>query len=137
MPRLIVRRSASRHSLAVPALFGFAAGMVAGVVLGELWAPTAEAALRRPTPRGRTMAELVRDAQAALADDPVLGSLRIDVIPSSRQRVELRGWVATRAQRARAYRIAAEAVGGSAVVNGILVHGEDDTDLPTLDVVSA
>jgi len=137
MPRLIVRHSAPRQSLAVPALLGFAAGVVAGTALGELWAPTAEAALRRPASEGRPMAELVRDAQAALADDPVLGSLRIDVIPSSRQRVELHGWVASRALRARAYRVAAEAIGGSAVVNGILVHGEDDTDLPTLDVVSA
>lgn len=137
MPRFIVRRSASRHSLAGPALLGFAVGIATGVALGELWAPTAEAALRRPSPGGRTMAELVRDAQAALGNDPVLGPLRIDVLPSSRQRVELHGWVDSRALRARAHRVCTAAVGDSAVVNGILVHGEDDTDLPTLDAVSA
>ncbi len=137
MPRLVVRHATARRPLAGPALIGFAIGMVAGVVLGELWAPTAEAALRRPTFTGPTLAELVRDAQAALARDPLLGALDINVVPSSRRRVELRGWVESRALRARAHRVCSEAIGTDAVVNGILVHGEDDTDLPNLDVVSA
>lgn len=137
MPRLVVRPATTRRSLAGPALIGIAIGLVTGVVLGELWAPTAEAALRRPSTSGRTLAELVRDAQAALADDALLGRLAIEVVPSSRRRVELRGWVESRALRARAHRVCSDAIGGDAVVNCILVHGEDDTDLPTLDVVSA
>lgn len=84
------------------------------------------------------MAELVHDAQAAIAADPQLGALAIDVLPVSRQRVELHGWVPVRALRTRAHRISCEAVGADAIVNCILVRGEDDdAETPSLDVVSA
>lgn len=82
------------------------------------------------------MAQLVHDAQAALAADAQLGSLTLDVIPVSRETVELRGWVVDRRMRARAYRIACEAVGSDAVVNSILVRGEDDTPDTQLDAAS-
>lgn len=84
------------------------------------------------------MAELVHDAQAALASDPQLSAFTIDVLPVSRQQVELHGWVPQRALRARAHRVACAAVGADAIVNSILVHGEDDqVGPPSLDVVSA
>lgn len=137
MPHFIVRRATRKRPLAGPAILGFTVGAAAGFLLGELWAPAAEAALRRPGARPqRSMADLVRDAQAALADDPELGALVLDVLPVSRQRVELHGWVNSRAQRARAHRLAGMAVGADAIINSILVRGEDDAEPPTLDVVS-
>jgi hypothetical protein len=139
MSRLIVRRAASRPSHAGPALLGLALGAVAGFVASELWGPVTRQALGTPRQsRHRSMAELVHDAQAALAADPQLGHLAIEVLPVSRQRVELHGWVAQRALRTRAHRIACEAVGTDAIINCILVHGEDDdTGSLTLDAVSA
>jgi osmotically-inducible protein OsmY len=118
---------------------GLALGAVAGFVASELWAPVTSRLLpRTSTSSDRSMAALVHDAQAALAADPRLGALRIDVLPVSRQRVELHGWVSDRSLRARAHRVACEAVGADAIVNCILVHGEDDdAGPPTLDVVSA
>jgi hypothetical protein len=139
MPRFIVRRAVSRPSLLGPALFGLAVGAVTGFVTSELWGPAAATPPERPQRRGnRSMAELVHDAQAALAADPELGVLSIDVLPVSRQRVELHGWVPARTLRTRAYRIGCEAVGADAVINCILVRGEDDGAGPlTLDAVSA
>ncbi len=138
MSRLLVRRVASRPSLTAPALLGLALGAVAGFVTSELWGPVTTRVLERPRPgTRRSMAGLVHDAQAALAADPQLGALMIDVLPVSRQRVELHGWVPARSLRARAHRIACAAVGADAIVNCILVRGEDDdTDSPTPDVVS-
>lgn len=139
MSRLIVRRAASRSSRATPALLALALGAVAGYVTSELWGPLAvRVAPPRRTTTARSMAALVHDAQAALAADSVLGALAIDVLPVSRQRVELHGWVPARTLRTRAHRVACAAVGADAIVNCILVRGEDDdTDHPTLDVVSA
>lgn len=84
------------------------------------------------------MAELVHDAQAALSTDAQLGALSIDVLPVSRQRVELHGWVPARNLRARAHRLACDAVGSDAIINCILVRGEDDEiESLSLDAVSA
>ncbi|HJS46957.1 MAG TPA: BON domain-containing protein, partial [Gemmatimonadales bacterium] len=46
--------------------------------------------------------------------------------------VELRGWVASRAARARAARLVADLPGVDAVVNHLLVRGEDDLPAPDL-----
>ena len=139
MSRLLVRRAASRPAHAVPALLGLTLGAVAGFIASELWGPVARQALSAPRrPVQRSMAALVHDAQAALAADPQLGHLVIDVLPVSRQRVELHGWVAVRGLRTRAHRIACDAVGSDAIINCILVRGEDDdTGSLTLDAVSA
>ena len=120
-------------------MLALAFGAVAGYVASELWGPLASrVAPPRRVSAARSMAALVHDAQAALAADPQLGQLVIDVLPVSRQRVELHGWVPARTLRARAHRVACEAVGADAIVNSILVRGEDDdTELSTLDVVSA
>jgi hypothetical protein len=139
MPRLLVRRAAPRPSRTAPALLGLALGAVAGFVASEVWGPLATQVLPKVRPRtNRSMAALVHDAQAALAADPQLRDLVIDVLPVSRQRVELHGWVSARSLRSHAHRVACTAVGADAIVNCILVHGEDDqTGPPTLDVVSA
>lgn len=139
MPPVIVRRGTPRNrSLAGPALLGLAIGALAGFVLGELWGPAAERAIggRRPR-RGPTMAELVHDAQAALAADATLAGLDLEILPVSRQTVELHGWVPSRAVRTRAHRVVREAIGADAVINCLLVRGEDDTAPPALDVLTA
>ena len=53
------------------------------------------------------------------------------MVPVARGRIELRGWVGTRAARTRAARLVKEAVTAEAVLNAILVRGEDD--LPETD----
>jgi hypothetical protein len=138
MSRYLVRRIARRPSRTAPALLGLALGAVAGFVAHELWGPVATRVTRPARTAARSMAELVHDAQAALAADTQLGALRIDVLPVSKQRVELHGWVPARTLRTRAHRLACDAVGADAIINCILVRGEDDvSDAPTLDVVSA
>mgnify|MGYP002624474578 FL=1 len=139
MPAVIVRpRTPRRRSLAGPALLGVALGALAGFVVGELWGPAAGRAIAKPRrSRGPSMAELVHDAQAAVAADPGLRDLGLEILPVSRQTVELHGWVPTRALRTRAHRAVREAIGADAVVNCLLVRGEDDAAPPTLDILSA
>jgi hypothetical protein len=139
MSQLIVRRTTpAAPSRLMPALVGLALGAAAGFVLGELVGPRAERGLTPPRqPPTRTMAELVHDALAALADDPDLGALGLEIIPVSRQTVELHGWVPSRTLRTRAARVVAGTIGESAFVNRLLVRGEDDAGRPDLDVLSA
>ncbi|HRP07739.1 MAG TPA: BON domain-containing protein [Gemmatimonadales bacterium] len=138
MNRVIVRRPRRSGNLAGPALLGLALGALTGIAVGEWWLPRATRLEQPgPPPRHRSMARLVHDAQAALSGDSQLGSLALEVIPVSRETVELRGWVVDRRLRARAYRIVCEAVGSDAVVNSILVRGEDDDPSDTqLDAAS-
>lgn len=139
MARVIVRRTApARRSLAGPALLGLGLGALVGFVLGELYGPVAERALAgRPRPSRPTLAELVHDAQAALAADPALADLDLRILPVNRQTVELHGWVGSRALRTRAHRAVRDAIGADAVVNCLLVRGEDDAAPPTLDIMTA
>lgn len=143
MPHVIVRRTTlSGRSLLGPAVAGLALGAAVGFVLGEVLGPRAErgiggargrAALETP----RSMAELVNDALTALAEDPELSPLALEVIPVSRQVVALHGWVGTRTLRTRAARVVAGCVGADSVVNRLLVRGEDDALAPALDILSA
>lgn len=140
MAPLIVRRTSSHATkLATPILAGLAIGAVAGFLLGEWFGPRAERRRTTPIPKQprRSMAELVEGAQAALIDDPQLGPLALEVIPISPHRVELHGWVPDRQSRTRAARVVARAVGDEAMVNRLLVRGEDDSGRPDLGVVSA
>jgi hypothetical protein len=139
MSRVIVRRGApGRRSLLGPALVGLGLGALAGFVLGELYGPAALRAVATPRRgRGPSMAELVHDAQAALAGDDLLAPLGLEILPVSRQTVELHGWVPSRRLRTRAHRVVREAVGADAVVNCLLVRGEDDAAPPTLDILTA
>lgn len=126
MTRLVVRERA-RPATLTGVLTGLALGAAAGWALGELLAPRAiREALLPSTPAARSMAELVRDAQGALAADPLLAGLALEVLPVSRQRVELHGWVPSRRIRAHAWRVACAAAGSAAVINSLLVRGEDD-----------
>lgn len=143
MPHVIVRRTTlSGRSLLGPAVAGLALGAAVGFIMGEVLGPRAERGIgggrtrSAPAP-ARTMAELVHDAFAALAADPLLAPLMLEVLPVSRQVVELGGWVGSRALRTRAARVVAARVGTDSVVNRILVRGEDDAFAPSLDILSA
>ncbi|HEX3927108.1 MAG TPA: hypothetical protein VHW65_03855 [Gemmatimonadales bacterium] len=132
MARIAVRRrrasDADRAPLAVGVIIaGLAVGAAAGFLLGELAGPVAAAAIRRrETVARRSMAELVHDAQSALDADIQLRACALDVIPVRRGRIELHGWVADRASRARAGRLVADALPADTVVNCLLVRGEDE-----------
>lgn len=140
MPRLVVRRRAPGDgALLLPALLALGVGALAGFVLGELYGPATERRLTSPrrSDGAPTLAELVHDAQEALAADPELAELDLEIRPVRRGTVELRGWVPTRAHRARAQRVAREAIAAAGeVINRVLVHGEDD-GTPALDILSA
>jgi hypothetical protein len=63
---------------------------------------------------------------AALAAEPSLARETFNLLPAGRGVLELRGWVGSRAARARAYRIAQHAAGIEEIANRVLVRGEDD-----------
>lgn len=117
----------------VPVVFGLAVGATLGFLLGEWLGPaTPRIATRRSRAAANpSMAELVSDAQSVLVADVQLREWQLDVVPIGRGRIELRGWVGTRAARTRAARLVKEAVTAEAVLNSILVRGEDD--LPETD----
>ncbi len=113
-------------ALALGAAAGFAAATwfgprlrEAGAGLGRLLVGDEDEA----PPHSSHLAARVRTAFAA---DPLLASLDLEPIPVSAGTVELHGWVATRSERARAWRAARDVPGIGNVVNCILVHGEDD-----------
>lgn len=141
MQRFIVRRKRSRETPSIATtVLGLAIGTLSGFLLAELVAPKAERLLREPgsVPGGaRTLAELVDDAQAALAADDILAELALEIRPVSRQTVEIHGWVPERQLRTRAYRVVREALGADQVVNCILVRGEDDNNTLTFDAIPA
>lgn len=139
MSRFVVRRrpaakTASTARGVTTVAVGLAIGAALGFVLGELIGPVAKRVVRRPARRegGPSMAELVHGAHAALIGDVQLREWPLEVVPVGKGRIELRGWVGSRAARTRAARLVNEAVQAEAVVNGILVRGEDDlaTDYP-------
>lgn len=113
-------------------LAGLATGLLAGVTaaswLGRGGGNPISRAIghwRRVTRPARNISTPARSAQAALdaSDLQSFGITAIGVMPGV---VEIRGWVPSRAIRAKAARIAAGVPGIERVVNCILVHGEDD-----------
>jgi hypothetical protein len=102
---------------------GFGAGLLGGLL--------AAGRLGRVT-RGRLGDEVrafrARSTTSAVAfrADPALASLDLSAVAVSRGTVELAGWVPDRGTRARAMRVANGVPGLEAVINSILVHGEDD-----------
>jgi hypothetical protein len=108
--------------------------MAAGFLVGEFFAGHPPAALRRllGTRRGdgqeaRASTRLAERLQDRL--DQALGpdSQSIELIPVGRNAVEVHGWVTSRAARARALRIARDALGPETrLIDGLLVWGEDD-----------
>jgi hypothetical protein len=102
---------------------------------GNVTAPRVRRAARRirepAPPPALTAAGTARAVADALGRDAELHDLGIQVTMVSAGTVELHGWVRTRALRARAARVAARVPGVEAVINSILVRGEDDrTYLP-------
>lgn len=131
MARIAVRRAAAESTppVAGSILLGLGLGVMLGFLLGELGGPIAARALKRgvgATPAPRPVSELVRRAQAVLDDDVVLHDCRLRVLAVGRGRIELHGWVADRRSRARAAHLVSDAVQADAMINCLLVRGEDD-----------
>jgi hypothetical protein len=133
MPRFAVRRQRLTDARpaatgVLPVVLGLAAGATLGFLLGEWLGPVAPRAVKRRTRpiAAPSMAELVSEAQSVLVADVQLREWQLDVVPVGRGRIELRGWVGSRAARTRAARLVREAVTAEAVINSILVRGEDD-----------
>lgn len=112
---------------------GFVTGFVAAAALAE-WTGDLNRdrlgrmarRLRTPAPRAGRPGNATRAAEDALGREPDLRELELEALPAGRGGVELRGWVPSRRLRARAARVVAELPGVEAVVNRILVRGEDD-----------
>lgn len=128
--RRVERRSGGE--LGAWALLGFGTGIAAGFLLSEVFGSGGHRRVGRllgrrdrlrNSPAGRTA--LLATVRAALQADPLLTGEPLEVRPRGRG-LELRGWVATRAARALAYRIARTAAGTSEITNHLLVRGDDD-----------
>lgn len=119
---------------------GFLAGFFASEWAGSVNRPRLKRAARgvargvakrftqatEPALRALSASAGARAARAAFDNDTILAALGLDVLPIGMGAVELRGWVDTRAARARAARIARAVPGIERVNNRILVRGEDD-----------
>jgi hypothetical protein len=112
---------------------GIGVGLVGGFVLSE-WVGDVNRRrvsgvarrLREGLPSRLTTSATARSVAAALAAEPRLTDLGIQVLAVARGVVELRGWVPTRAARTIAGRTALAAPGIESVINSLQVHGEDD-----------
>ncbi len=128
------RTQLSVFQIVIWATVGSAGGLVAGFVLaewlGDVNPPRVRRAARRmrepPPHQALSPAGAARATAAALAADPELRELGLQVTLVSTRTVELHGWVRTRPVRARAGRVARGVPGVDSVINSILVRGEDD-----------
>jgi hypothetical protein len=121
-------------------LVGLATGLVAGAVAGAWLRPDPDAEERRPPKeKPQPAAKPLRVGEASrvilerLRHDTALSGVTFEVLPIGPGAIELHGWVASRAERARAARIAAGVPGITNLVNSLLVHGEDDYPTPVRD----
>ena len=111
-------------------LAGFAAGLIAGVLLGEWFGPRTprQLAERREGAARRgpqsSAADAAARAQAALATDPSLATLSARLVGP--RTVDVTGWVDDRAARARAARLVNRLPDIDTLINSVLVRGEDD-----------
>ncbi|HEX6643341.1 MAG TPA: BON domain-containing protein [Gemmatimonadales bacterium] len=113
---------------------GLLTGLVVGLALSA-WAGDvnrerigrATERIRRsgPTPMP-TRGAAARGARSTLSASPALRGLPIEVRAIAPGVIELRGWVASRSQRALAARTVRASGGVDRVINSILVRGEDD-----------
>lgn len=116
---------------------GLLTGLVLGIALSAWAGDVNRARIGRATKRLRTSGPTrrvstgaaARDARSTLAATPALRGLPIEVRAVAPGVVELRGWVASRTQRALAARTVRGAGGVDRVINSILVRGEDDRGL--------
>lgn len=120
-------------------LVGLATGLVAGAVAGAWLRPDPDRTEPTPSPEPSPSARPLRVADASrvvldrLQGDASLQDLTLDVLAVGPGVIELHGWVANRAQRTRAARLAASVPGVTTLVNSLLVHGEDDYPTPVAD----
>ena len=136
MRRLSVRRERGAGDVFLVAA-GLLAGLVAGVgfrtLIGRLDRQRVRDAVadwtgQHPVPEtGRAIGERIHEALDA---DPATGGLSLETVPVGPGRVELHGWVPTRATRARAIRIATEAAAGTDVVNRLVAPDDEDAAWP-------
>lgn len=116
--------------------FGVGTGLVAGFALSEWVGGVNPLRVRRAAKRlSQTMprhspAAVARAAETALQAEPRLAGFSLEAMPVSRGTIELRGWVADRAARTLASRVACAVPGIDTVINSILVRGEDDRVFP-------
>jgi len=127
----IVAARRRQHPVLPWALAGLGLGFVAGLVLGERYhhREVARASVRTltgPRPVRLSAAATARAAANLLATDADLADAGIRAQGLSAGMVELAGWVPSRTARARAARLVAAIPGVDAVVNHLLVRGEDD-----------
>ncbi|MBA3444178.1 MAG: BON domain-containing protein [Gemmatimonadales bacterium] len=113
--------------------FGVGTGLVAGFVLSEWVGGVNQTRVRRvakslghSSPVHHTSASSARAVEGALTGEARLSGCALEVVPISRNSVELRGWVGDRGARTLAARVACAVPGVDTVVNSILVRGEDD-----------
>jgi BON domain-containing protein len=117
--------------------FGVGTGLLAGLALGEWVGGVNRTRVRRVTQRlgssvglHHTSAASARAVETALGSEKRLAGCTLEVVPISRNSVELRGWVGDRAARTVAARVACAVPGVETVINSILVRGEDDRVIP-------
>ena len=121
-------------------LVGLATGLVAGAVAGAWLRPDPDAATQlkegvkaEPAAKPLRVGDASRVILERLRDDTALSRIDFEVLPIGPGAIELHGWVGSRAERARAARIAAGVPGVTNLINSLLVHGEDDYPTPVLD----
>jgi hypothetical protein len=116
---------------------GVGSGLVAGFALSEWVGGVNQTRVRRvakslghSSPVHHTSAASARAVEGALAAENRLSGCTLEVVPISRNSVELRGWVGDRPARTIAARVACAVPGVDNVINSILVRGEDDRVFP-------
>jgi len=132
----VMRRLARRGGAdSLPwALLGFGTGVAAGFFLGELFGDEGgrragrilAGAWRSARTRPRSRALVVSRVLAVLGAEPGFAHTPFELLAIGGGGFELHGWVSSRSQRTRAYRLAAAAAGDEPIVNCLLVRGEDD-----------
>jgi hypothetical protein len=117
--------------------FGVGTGLLAGFALGEWVGGVNQTRVRRVAKSlgysgvlHHTSAASARAVETAFGAEPRLAGCALEVVPISRSSVELRGWVGDRPARTLAARVAGAVPGVEAVINSILVRGEDDRVTP-------
>ncbi len=113
---------------------GFGAGVVTGFLTGQWLGRVTRARIGSdmlgPEIPGPPGPSLVRAAAEAIDADPRLQPHGLKANLVTGRTVELSGWVPDRPTRTRAMRLIHSLPGIDSVINSILVHGEDDFDVP-------
>jgi hypothetical protein len=136
-----MRERPSTSELVAWSLVGIGLGLVGGIALAGWLGPvrrheddqTIEPSASTAPTRLLKASAAERAVERALSHDVELGDLELRALAVGRGVVELHGWVASRALRTRAMRVAAHVEGVESLINCLLVHGEDDPAEPALD----